>query len=171
MLFWISFCAGAESPESPAVATEAPVSHTNTSLDWLFDTPPSPPVRPAPAPPLVTLTFCSQFPSCSENYSSLLSVPDFLKDSVSHTTQVQPKAIPPRPKTPKMQILDLECDNLADQVKQMRKSLISRCRLSQLPVMMIRPPGEASHDQSFGADVIHPIHTTGVQLFGLETVF
>lgn len=81
-----SFCAGAESPESPAVAAEAPASHTNTSLDWLFDTPPSPPVRPAPAPPL---------------------------DSVRKTTQVQPKVI--LQKTPKTQILDLECDNLADQ--------------------------------------------------------
>lgn len=33
-------------------------------------------------------------------------------------TRVQPKVFPLKAKTPKAQILDLECDNLADQVNQ-----------------------------------------------------
>lgn len=86
------------------------------------------------------------------------------------TTQVQPKVTPPKPKTPKTQILDLECDNLADQVKPMRKNLTSHSCLCQLPVMMIPPPYEASNDQSFGTNGIHHIHTTGARFFGLETV-
>lgn len=57
--YGISFCAGAESPASPAVATDAPVSHTNTSLDWLFDTPPSPPNKAVKIPPLVALNLFS----------------------------------------------------------------------------------------------------------------
>lgn len=46
---------------SPAVANDAPVSHTNTSLDWLFDTPPSPANKAAKAPPLVDLTLSSVY--------------------------------------------------------------------------------------------------------------
>ncbi|XP_071333768.1 HAUS augmin-like complex subunit 6 isoform X2 [Trachinotus anak] len=82
----ISCPPAAEKTESPVVTTEAS-SRANTSLDWLFDTPPSPPLRapPVPLPP---------------------------QTSVRKTTRVHPKAAPMRTKT---QILDMECDNLADQ--------------------------------------------------------
>ncbi|KAE8279022.1 HAUS augmin-like complex subunit 6 [Larimichthys crocea] len=79
--------ATAERTESPVVSTEVP-SQANTSLDWLFDTPPSPYQR-GRAP----------------------SVPP-LQASVRKMTRVYPKASPMRTKT---QILDMECDNLADQ--------------------------------------------------------
>uniref|UniRef100_A0A4W6EHC5 HAUS augmin-like complex, subunit 6 n=1 Tax=Lates calcarifer TaxID=8187 RepID=A0A4W6EHC5_LATCA len=70
----------------PVVNTEAS-SRANTSLDWLFDTPPSPPPKAAsPVPPP--------------------------KASVRKTARVCPKVAPMRTKT---QILDMECDNLADQ--------------------------------------------------------
>ncbi|KAG8006228.1 HAUS augmin-like complex subunit 6 [Nibea albiflora] len=72
----------AERTESPGVITEVP-SQANTSLDWLFDTPPSPHLR-GPAP----------------------------SASVRKMTRVHPKESPMRTKT---QILDMECDNLADQ--------------------------------------------------------
>uniref|UniRef100_A0A3Q1IZM8 HAUS augmin-like complex subunit 6 N-terminal domain-containing protein n=1 Tax=Anabas testudineus TaxID=64144 RepID=A0A3Q1IZM8_ANATE len=69
----------------PVVTSQAS-SRANTSLDWLFDTPPSPPVRTPPvAPP---------------------------KASVRKTARVHPKVAPMKTKT---QILDMECDNLADQ--------------------------------------------------------
>ncbi|XP_073330611.1 HAUS augmin-like complex subunit 6 [Pagrus major] len=77
--------ATAEKTESPTVTTQAS-SQANTSLDWLFDTPPSPPFRAPSAPPP--------------------------QASVRKTTRVHPKATPVRTKT---QILDMECDNLADQ--------------------------------------------------------
>ncbi|XP_008294571.1 HAUS augmin-like complex subunit 6 [Stegastes partitus] len=79
-----SFLAPAEKAESPVVTTEAP--RANTSLDWLFDTPPSPPLRAPPVQP----------PQASER-------------KMSHVHQ---RAAPTRTKT---QILDLEYDNLADQ--------------------------------------------------------
>lgn len=63
---------------SPVVTTEAPLQ-VNTSLDWLFDTPPS-----APPP----------------------------QASVRETPSVDQKVSPMKNKT---QILDMECDNLADQ--------------------------------------------------------
>ncbi|XP_040886661.1 HAUS augmin-like complex subunit 6 isoform X2 [Toxotes jaculatrix] len=75
----------AERTESPVVTTEAS-SRANTSLDWLFDTPPSPPLRAPPVPPP--------------------------QPSVRKTTHVHPKVAPIRTKT---QILHMECDNLADQ--------------------------------------------------------
>lgn len=79
--------------------------------------------------------------------------------------------IPPKPKTPKTQILDLECDNLADQVKPIRKDVFSHFCLSQLPVMMILPTYEALNNHSFGGNAIHHIYPTDVHLFGFETVF
>ncbi|XP_068164033.1 HAUS augmin-like complex subunit 6 [Antennarius striatus] len=82
-----------ESPSHPAAAdgTEAPAeapSQANTSFDWLFDTPPSAHVRApsAPTPPL--------------------------KTSGRKTSRAQTKASPIRTRT---QILDMECENLADQ--------------------------------------------------------
>ncbi|XP_041821248.1 HAUS augmin-like complex subunit 6 isoform X2 [Chelmon rostratus] len=75
-----SWHATAERTESPVVTTEA-LSQANTSLDWLFDTPPSPPLKAPSA-------------------------------SVRKTTHVHPKASTMKSKT---QILDMECDNLADQ--------------------------------------------------------
>ncbi|XP_039997371.1 HAUS augmin-like complex subunit 6 isoform X2 [Xiphias gladius] len=80
-----SCSATAERNESPAVTTEAS-SRANTSLDWIFDTPPSPPLRAPPVPPP--------------------------EASVRRTTCVHGKVAPMRTKT---QILDMECDNLADQ--------------------------------------------------------
>nr|XP_046236915.1 HAUS augmin-like complex subunit 6 isoform X2 [Scatophagus argus] len=77
--------ATAERTESPVVTTEVP-SQANTSLDWLFDTPPSPSLR-APSAPTP-------------------------QASVRKTTRVHPKESPKRTKT---QILDMEYDNLADQ--------------------------------------------------------
>ncbi|XP_051285061.1 HAUS augmin-like complex subunit 6 [Dicentrarchus labrax] len=77
--------ATAKRTESPVVTTEAP-SQANTSLDWLFDTPPSPPLRAPLVPPP--------------------------QASVRKTTRVHPKVSPMRTKT---RILDMECDNLADQ--------------------------------------------------------
>ncbi|XP_058482215.1 HAUS augmin-like complex subunit 6 [Solea solea] len=77
-----------ERSESPIVTTEAS-SRVNTSLDWLFDTPPSPPLG-APA----------------------LPQPQANVASVKTTTSVHPKVAPARTKT---QILDMEYDNLADQ--------------------------------------------------------
>ncbi|XP_076581223.1 HAUS augmin-like complex subunit 6 [Chaetodon auriga] len=80
-----SYPATAERTESPTVTTEAS-SQANTSLDWLFDTPPSPPLKAPSAPaPLA---------------------------SVRKTTRVHPKASTTKTKT---RILDMECDNLADQ--------------------------------------------------------
>ncbi|XP_023255351.1 HAUS augmin-like complex subunit 6 isoform X1 [Seriola lalandi dorsalis] len=76
--------AAAERTQSPAVTTEAS-SRANTSLDWLFDTPPSPPLRATPVPPF---------------------------EASVKKISVQPKVAPMRTKT---QILDMECDNLADQ--------------------------------------------------------
>ncbi|XP_034712357.1 HAUS augmin-like complex subunit 6 isoform X1 [Etheostoma cragini] len=77
---------------SPATAerTESPVvdtqaSKANTSLDWLFDTP-SPPLRAPSGPPP--------------------------QASVRKTAHVDLKVTPMRNET---QILDMECDNLADQ--------------------------------------------------------
>ncbi|XP_034425356.1 HAUS augmin-like complex subunit 6 isoform X1 [Hippoglossus hippoglossus] len=75
----------AEGTDSPVGTTEAS-SPANTSLDWLFDTPPSPPHSAPAAPPPQT--------------------------SVRKTTTVHEKVAPMRTKT---QILDMECDNLADQ--------------------------------------------------------
>ncbi|XP_078132331.1 HAUS augmin-like complex subunit 6 isoform X2 [Sander vitreus] len=79
-------------PKSPATAerTESPVntqasSKANTSLDWLFDTP-SPPRRAPSVPPP--------------------------QASVRKTAHVDQKVTPMRNET---QILDMECDNLADQ--------------------------------------------------------
>uniref|UniRef100_UPI0037E8D355 HAUS augmin-like complex subunit 6 n=1 Tax=Semicossyphus pulcher TaxID=241346 RepID=UPI0037E8D355 len=77
--------ATAERIESPVVTTVAS-SQANTSLDWLFDTPPAPSVTEPSVPPL--------------------------QASVRKTVHVHPKASPMRTKT---QILDMECDNLADQ--------------------------------------------------------
>ncbi|XP_053272091.1 HAUS augmin-like complex subunit 6 isoform X1 [Pleuronectes platessa] len=75
----------AEGTDGPVGPTEAS-SPANTSLDWLFDTPPSPPhCAPASPPP---------------------------QTSVRKTTPVHEKVAPMRTKT---QILDMECDNLADQ--------------------------------------------------------
>ncbi|XP_035004871.2 HAUS augmin-like complex subunit 6 [Hippoglossus stenolepis] len=75
----------AEGTDSPVGTTEA-LSPANTSLDWLFDTPPSPPHSAPAAPPPQT--------------------------SVRKMTTVHEKVAPMRTKT---QILDMECDNLADQ--------------------------------------------------------
>ncbi|XP_035849650.1 HAUS augmin-like complex subunit 6 isoform X2 [Sander lucioperca] len=79
-------------PKSPATAerTESPVntqvsSKANTSLDWLFDTP-SPPLRAPSVPPP--------------------------QASVRKTAHVDQKVTPMRNET---RILDMECDNLADQ--------------------------------------------------------
>ncbi|XP_026155178.1 HAUS augmin-like complex subunit 6 [Mastacembelus armatus] len=71
----------AEKTENPAASDQT--SRANTSLDWLFDTPP--PLTTVPAPPQV---------------------------SVRKTTHVPPKVAPMRLNT---RILDMECDNLADQ--------------------------------------------------------
>ncbi|CAJ1086359.1 HAUS augmin-like complex subunit 6 [Xyrichtys novacula] len=74
--------------ESPVVTT-VPSPKVNTSLDWLFDTPPAPPemAPPTPAPPPP-------------------------QASVRKTAHAHPKVAPPRSKS---QILNMECDNLADQ--------------------------------------------------------
>ncbi|XP_060922196.1 HAUS augmin-like complex subunit 6 [Limanda limanda] len=81
----------AEGTDGPVGPTEAP-SAANTSLDWLFDTPPAPP--PPPSPP---------------HSAPAVSPP---QTSVRKTTPVHEKVAPMRTKT---QILDMECDNLADQ--------------------------------------------------------
>ncbi|XP_003452432.1 HAUS augmin-like complex subunit 6 [Oreochromis niloticus] len=73
-----------ERPESPVVKTET--TRANTSLDWLFDTPPSPPQRAAPR-----------------------SSPQVSVRKMTHTDW---KVTPLRTKT---QILNMEYDNLADQ--------------------------------------------------------
>ncbi|KAM9335233.1 HAUS augmin-like complex subunit 6 [Symphorus nematophorus] len=80
--------AAAERTKSPVVTTEAAAasSKANTSLDWLFDVPPTPPLKVPSAPPP--------------------------QASVRKTTRVHPKETPMRSKT---QILDMEYDNLADQ--------------------------------------------------------
>ncbi|XP_061565586.1 HAUS augmin-like complex subunit 6 [Cololabis saira] len=72
----------AKTSDSPVVTTEAP--RANTSLDWLFDTPPSPP-RTAPTVP--------------QSQAST--------KKVTHRTAA--------PLRTQAQILDLECNNLADQ--------------------------------------------------------
>uniref|UniRef100_A0A665XF38 HAUS augmin-like complex subunit 6 N-terminal domain-containing protein n=1 Tax=Echeneis naucrates TaxID=173247 RepID=A0A665XF38_ECHNA len=64
----------------PVVIAEA-TSRVNTSLDWLFDRPPSPPLEPAPGPP-------------------------------AQMVSVHPRVATMRTKA---QIMDMECDNLADQ--------------------------------------------------------
>uniref|UniRef100_A0AAQ5XKF1 HAUS augmin-like complex subunit 6 N-terminal domain-containing protein n=2 Tax=Amphiprion ocellaris TaxID=80972 RepID=A0AAQ5XKF1_AMPOC len=79
-----SFLATAERPGSPVATMEAP--RANTSLDWLFDTPPSPPVRAPPVQPP--------------------------QASVKKSSNVHEKVAPVKTKA---QIIDLECDNLADQ--------------------------------------------------------
>ncbi|AWP00939.1 putative HAUS augmin-like complex subunit 6 isoform 2 [Scophthalmus maximus] len=84
-----SCSATAERTESPVGTTGTSTgasSRANTSLDWLFDTPPSPPLRAPPAPPP--------------------------EASVKKMTGVHPKVAPTRTET---DILDMECDNLADQ--------------------------------------------------------
>nr|XP_040037801.1 HAUS augmin-like complex subunit 6 isoform X3 [Gasterosteus aculeatus aculeatus] len=76
--------------ESPAVAARVS-SQANSSLDWLFDTPPSPPLRaPSVQPP---------------------------QASVRKTGHFHQKVATKRTKTPdrRANILDMECDNLADQ--------------------------------------------------------
>lgn len=78
----------AEKFDSPVVTAAAP-SRANTSLDWLFDTPPSP-LRKAPVVP----------------------PPQAIIASVRKIAHVPQNAAPIRTKT---QILDMECDNLADQ--------------------------------------------------------
>uniref|UniRef100_A0A3Q1BDX9 HAUS augmin-like complex subunit 6 N-terminal domain-containing protein n=1 Tax=Amphiprion ocellaris TaxID=80972 RepID=A0A3Q1BDX9_AMPOC len=82
----------AERPGSPVATMEAP--RANTSLDWLFDTPPSPPVRAPPVqPPQVSvLSFCFM----------LLFFVFWINSTLA-------------PVKTKAQIIDLECDNLADQ--------------------------------------------------------
>ncbi|XP_078147931.1 HAUS augmin-like complex subunit 6 [Centroberyx gerrardi] len=82
-----SFCLPTlESAETP-VATIEVSSRANTSLHGLFDTPPSPPVRsPSPPPPH--------------------------QASIMKTTRAPPKAAAMRNKA---QILNWECDNLANQ--------------------------------------------------------
>ncbi|KAG7243305.1 hypothetical protein INR49_011760, partial [Caranx melampygus] len=82
-----SYPAAPERPESPVVTPEASLQ-ANSSLDKLFDTLLSPPLR---APPVAT-------PQASA--------------SLKKTVRVQPKVAPMRTKT---QIVDMECDNLADQ--------------------------------------------------------
>ncbi|XP_033962399.1 HAUS augmin-like complex subunit 6 [Pseudochaenichthys georgianus] len=77
----------AEKFDSPVVTAAAP-SRANTSLDWLFDTPPSP-LWKAPAVP-----------------------PQAIIASVRKIAHVPQNAAPIRTKT---HILDMECDNLADQ--------------------------------------------------------
>ncbi|XP_049424675.1 HAUS augmin-like complex subunit 6 [Epinephelus fuscoguttatus] len=77
--------AAAERAESPVVTTHVP-SKANTSLDWLFDTPSPPPLRAPSEPPP--------------------------QASVRKTALVHQKVAPTKTKT---QILDMECDNLADQ--------------------------------------------------------
>ncbi|XP_029382347.1 HAUS augmin-like complex subunit 6 [Echeneis naucrates] len=72
-------------PESPVVIAEA-TSRVNTSLDWLFDRPPSPPLEPAPGPPAQV--------------------------SLKKMVSVHPRVATMRTKA---QIMDMECDNLADQ--------------------------------------------------------
>lgn len=76
--------ATAERTESPVIKTET--TRANTSLDWLFDTPPSPPHRAAP--------------------------PSLSQVSVRKTIRTHQKVTPMRTKT---QILNMEYDNLADQ--------------------------------------------------------
>ncbi|XP_068444016.1 HAUS augmin-like complex subunit 6 [Clinocottus analis] len=81
---------------APAVRSESPVttcasSQANSSLDWLFDTPSSPPPRAPPvAPP---------------------------QASVRKAACLDQKVAPMRTNTPDRSnnILDMECDNLADQ--------------------------------------------------------
>ncbi|XP_070710675.1 HAUS augmin-like complex subunit 6 [Pempheris klunzingeri] len=75
----------AEKSDSPVVATEVS-SQANTSLDWLFDMPPIPPLQTPSVPPA--------------------------QASVRKTTRVLSKASPMRSKS---HIFDMECDNLADQ--------------------------------------------------------
>ncbi|XP_034532368.1 HAUS augmin-like complex subunit 6 [Notolabrus celidotus] len=77
--------ATAERTKSPVVTTVAS-SQANTSLDWLFDTPPAPPVMTPSVPPP--------------------------QASVRKTAHVRPKASPTKCKS---EILNMECDNLADQ--------------------------------------------------------
>ncbi|XP_028285228.1 HAUS augmin-like complex subunit 6 [Parambassis ranga] len=73
-----------ERTESPLVTTEA--SRANTSLDWLFETTSSPPLKAPPVQPA--------------------------QASVRKTTHVNQKVATVRTKA---QILEMECDNLADQ--------------------------------------------------------
>lgn len=77
--------ATAEKSEDPVVSSQAS-SRANTSLDWLFETPPSPPVKAPPVAPL--------------------------QASVRTVTRVPPKGASMRIET---EILDMEYDNLADQ--------------------------------------------------------
>ncbi|KAF7669015.1 hypothetical protein LDENG_00264020 [Lucifuga dentata] len=77
--------ATAKKAETPVPTPEA-TSRANTSLEWLFDTPPSPAVN-TPSVPL-------------------------LQASVKKTSRVHPKVAATTNKT---QILDLECDKLASQ--------------------------------------------------------
>ncbi|KAK5875979.1 hypothetical protein CesoFtcFv8_026997 [Champsocephalus esox] len=78
----------AEKFDSPVV-TAAALSRANTSLDWLFDTPPSPLWKAPAVPP-----------------------PQAIIASVRKIAHVPQNAAPIRTK---IQILDMECDNLADQ--------------------------------------------------------
>ncbi|KAM6959603.1 HAUS augmin-like complex subunit 6 [Tautogolabrus adspersus] len=80
-----SYPTAAERMESPVV-TPVASSQANTSLDWLFDTPPAPPVVAPSVPPP--------------------------QASVRKTAHVQLKTPSTRHKA---QILNMECDNLADQ--------------------------------------------------------
>ncbi|XP_029311302.1 HAUS augmin-like complex subunit 6 [Cottoperca gobio] len=102
----------AERMESPVV-TRAP-SQANTSLDWLFDTSPSPPAAPRRAPsvppPRAPSVPPPQAPSVPPPQAPSVPPP---QASVRKMARVPQNVAPMRTKT---QILDMECENLADQV-------------------------------------------------------
>lgn len=94
--------------ESPTATTEAALSQVNTSLDWLFDTPPSP-SHGATAAAQVGGKSSRRVTGGHVMKPNKLYL--FFKVSVRKTARVPPKVFPTR-----TQILDLECENLADQV-------------------------------------------------------
>ncbi|XP_067437108.1 HAUS augmin-like complex subunit 6 isoform X1 [Thunnus thynnus] len=109
--------ATAETTERPVVTTESS-SQANTTVDWLFDTPPSPPLKSPSVPPKAsvrkTARVCPKVAPTRTKTQILDMECNNLSDqaSVRKTPRVCPKVTPTRTKT---QILDMECDNLADQ--------------------------------------------------------
>lgn len=92
--------------ESLTTTTEAALSQVNTSLDWLFDTSPS---HGATAAAQVGGKSCRRLTGGHVMKPKKFFL--FFKVSVRKTARVPPKVFPTR-----TQILDLECENLADQV-------------------------------------------------------
>ncbi|XP_023124496.2 HAUS augmin-like complex subunit 6 isoform X2 [Amphiprion ocellaris] len=146
-----SFLATAERPGSPVATMEAP--RANTSLDWLFDTPPSPPVR---APPVQPPQFADAIATTSPSEDSVKgSELEGLLSSLQRDPFSTRKQLP---RTPESLILDVKSSWRKaveeDNAKKIQQSAdfdgsIMR-RLSPLPepCSLLLSPDAASHNVS-----------------------